>query len=102
MTRSGGVYTPKTTADYEKRVAEAWNTQQGMLSLSGDLRVVIHAYTDRGHKQDVDNIAKSILDGLQRGGAFSQGDEQVKTLCVTKHDSDELCALVTIAHYDEP
>jgi Holliday junction resolvase RusA-like endonuclease len=102
MTRTGGVYTPKTTVDFEKHVAEAWNTQVGMLSMSGDLRVVIHVYTDRAAKQDVDNLAKSVLDGLQRGGAFSVGDEQVKTLCVTKHASDgELCTMVTVAHYDD-
>jgi Holliday junction resolvase RusA-like endonuclease len=101
MTRTGGVYTPKTTVDYEKAVASAWNDQIGMISLSGPLRVVIHVYTDRAAKQDVDNLAKSILDGLQRGGAFAQGDEQVKTLCVTKYDAKtDLCAMVTVAHYD--
>jgi Holliday junction resolvase RusA-like endonuclease len=102
MTRTGGVYTPKTTVDFEKKVAEAWNTQIGMVSMTGDLRVVIHVYTDRAAKQDVDNLAKSVLDGLQRGGAFAQGDEQVKTLCVSKHDTkDNLCTMVTVAHYDD-
>jgi len=102
MTRTGGVYTPKTTVDYEKRVAEAWNTQIGMVSLEGPLRVVIHVYTDRAAKQDVDNLAKSILDGLQRGGAFASGDEQVKTLCVSKYDAKiDMCAMVTVAHYDD-
>ena len=69
MTRTGGVYTPATTVEFEKKVAAAWNTQMGMLSMVGDLRVVIHVYTDRAAKQDVDNLAKSVLDGLQRGGA---------------------------------
>ena len=102
MTRSGGVYTPKTTVDYERKVAEAWNTQVGMVSMTGDLRVIIHVYTDRAAKQDVDNLAKSVLDGLQRGGAFITGDEQVKTLCVSKHYSKtELCTMVTVAHYSD-
>ena len=97
MTRTGGVYTPKTTVDYEKDVAAAWFDAYGMLSLEGRLRVVIHAYTDRTAKQDVDNIAKSILDGLQRAGAFAQGDEQVWSLGVTKYDSKDLHARVSIS-----
>ena len=102
MTRTGGVYTPKTTVDFEKKVAAAWNDQIGMLMLDGPLRVVIHVYTDRAAKQDVDNLAKSVLDGLQRGGAFAQGDEQVRTLCVSKYDAKvNLCTMVTVAHYDD-
>ncbi len=101
MTKMGGVYTPKTTVDFEKKVAEAWNTQVGMLSMTGDLRVVIYVFTDRGAKQDVDNLAKSILDGLQRGGAFAVGDEQVRTLVITKHPSKDPCTMVTVAHYDD-
>jgi len=102
MTRTGGVYTPATTVEFEKKVAAAWNSQMGMLSMVGDLRVIIHVYTDRAAKQDVDNLAKSVLDGLQRGGAFAVGDEQVKTLVITKHDTKvDLCTMVTIAHYDD-
>lgn len=85
MTRAGGVYTPKTTVDYEKLVAAAWNDKYGMLALNGRLRVTINIYTDRHAKQDVDNLAKSILDGMQRAGAFAQGDEQVYSLGVIKH-----------------
>jgi Holliday junction resolvase RusA-like endonuclease len=84
MTKMGGVYTPKTTVDYEKQVAAAWNEKYGMLSLNGRLRVTIHVYTDRHEKQDVDNLAKSILDGMQRAGAFASGDEQVYSLGVMK------------------
>jgi Holliday junction resolvase RusA-like endonuclease len=85
MTKTGGVYTPKTTVDYEKEVASAWNQKFGMLSLNGRLRVTINVYTDRHEKQDVDNLAKSILDGMQRAGAFISGDEQVYSLGVVKH-----------------
>jgi len=102
MTKMGGVYTPKTTVDFEKQVAAAWNTQIGMISMTGELRVVIHVYTDRCAKQDVDNLAKSILDGLQRGGAFAAGDEQVRTLVISKHPAKtNLCTMVTVSHYDD-
>lgn len=102
MTKAGGVYTPATTVEFEKKVAAAWNNQVGMISMTGELRVVIHVYTDRAATQDVDNLAKSVLDGLQRGGAFAQGDEQVRTLVISKHSSKtDLCTMVTVAHYDD-
>ena len=97
MTRTGGVYTPKTTVDYEKLVATAWNDHFGMLSLDGKLRVTINVHTDRHQKQDVDNLAKSILDGLQRAGAFTEGDHQVYSLGVMKWPAkDDLVTWVSI------
>jgi crossover junction endodeoxyribonuclease RusA len=85
MMRNGGIFTPERTVNYEKKVAEAWNDKFGMLSLEGKLRVTINAYTDRHTVQDIDNIAKSVLDGMQRAGAFSKGDAQVYSLGAIKH-----------------
>jgi Holliday junction resolvase RusA-like endonuclease len=102
MTRSGGVYTPKTTVDYEKIVAGAWNDKYGMLSLDGKLRVTINIHTDRHAKQDVDNLAKSILDGMQRAGAFAHGDEQVYSLGVIKHAATtDLCVWVSVTQLQD-
>ena len=102
MTKMGGVYTPKTTVDYEKIVAAAWNDNYGMLALNGRLRVTINVHTDRHAKQDVDNLAKSILDGMQRAGAFSDGDEQVYSLGVVKHAAtDNLCVWVSVVALDD-
>jgi Holliday junction resolvase RusA-like endonuclease len=102
MTKMGGVYTPKTTVDYEKIVAAAWNDAYGMLALNGRLRVTINVHTDRHAKQDVDNLAKSILDGMQRAGAFSEGDEQVYSLGVVKHAAtDNLCVWVSVVALDD-
>jgi len=102
MTRSGGVYTPKTTVDYEKLVATAWNDTYGMLALNGKLRVTINIHTDRHAKQDVDNLAKSILDGMQRAGAFAQGDEQVYSLGAIKHPTEkDLGVWVSVMQLDD-
>jgi len=102
MTKMGGVYTPKTTVDYEKIVAAAWNDAYGMLALNGRLRVTINVHTDRHAKQDVDNLAKSILDGMQRAGAFSEGDEQVYSLGIVKHAAtDNLCVWVSVVALDD-
>ena len=97
MTRAGGVYTPKTTVDWEKIVASAWFDHYGMMALDGRLKVIINVHTDRHQKQDVDNLAKSILDGLQRAGAFAEGDQQVYILTCTKYPAtDNLVTWVTI------
>jgi Holliday junction resolvase RusA-like endonuclease len=105
MTRSGGVYTPKTTVDYEKIVATAWNDKYGMLALNGRLRVTINVHTDRHAKQDVDNLAKSILDGMQRAGAFMDGDHQVYSLGVIKHPAEKelgvWVSVVGLSDYDD-
>lgn len=102
MTRAGGVYTPKTTVDYEKLVAAAWNDKFGMLALNGRLRVTINVHTDRHAKQDVDNLAKSILDGMQRAGAFTAGDEQVYSLGVMKHAATtDLCVWVSVTQLED-
>jgi Holliday junction resolvase RusA-like endonuclease len=102
ITRSGGVYTPKTTVDYEKIVATAWNDTYGMLALNGQLRVSINIHTDRHAKQDVDNLAKSILDGMQRAGAFAHGDEQVYSLGVIKHPATtDLGVWVSVTQLDD-
>jgi len=102
MTKTGGVYTPKTTVDYEKIVAAAWNDNYGMLALNGKLRVTINVHTDRHAKQDVDNLAKSILDGMQRAGAFSDGDHQVYSLGVVKHAAEtDLCVWVSVTALED-
>jgi Holliday junction resolvase RusA-like endonuclease len=102
MTRTGGVYTPKTTVDYEKLVATAWNDKYGMLALNGRLRVTINIYTDRHAKQDVDNLAKSILDGMQRAGAFADGDHQVYSLGVVKHAATtDFAAWVSVCKFED-
>lgn len=102
MTRAGGVYTPKTTVEYEKQVAAAWNDKFGMMALNGRLRVTINVHTDRHAKQDVDNLAKSILDGMQRAGAFTTGDEQVYSLGVIKHAATtDLCVWVSVTQLED-
>lgn len=94
MTRRGRVFTPATTLEFEKKVAEAWKKSRGPI-FEGPVSVVIELSntgfmvrvntvtqersTLRG---DVDNYAKSILDGLN-GVAF-EDDKQVHVLKVSK------------------
>ena len=96
--RSNGVfrtYTPKKTKDYEKAVREAYMAAGGQKH-DGSVSVEIHVMRSLPksrpkkvssepdvYKPDVDNIAKSILDGLS-GVAFDD-DKQVTRLLVVKH-----------------
>lgn len=96
LARNGGVYTPKTTVEYEVRVSNAWFEKYGSTALEGKLVVWCFFATDRHGKQDVDNLAKSVLDGLQRAGAFAQGDEQVYKLTASKFPSDTLSTTICV------
>jgi len=82
FTRSGGVYTPKTTADWEKHVRATWVEQQGSKRLTGPISAYIYIMGDHTAKKDVDNMAKSILDGLNK--VAYDDDSQVMRLMVSK------------------
>ncbi|NLL20008.1 MAG: RusA family crossover junction endodeoxyribonuclease [Clostridia bacterium] len=74
------VYTPTATKEYEKLVG--WVAKcSGCKPIDGAVAVTLTVYT-RG-KMDVDNMAKSILDGLN--GVAYEDDDQVVELLVKKH-----------------
>lgn len=81
--RNGGVYTPKTTADYEKRIAQAWRDKYGDKMVDED-RLAIHVdvYLKKYSTTDVDNLLKIAMDGLQ-GVAF-ENDASIKVAKVVK------------------
>jgi crossover junction endodeoxyribonuclease RusA len=96
--KGGRIYTPRETADYEAHVAQAWRLADGEiipkdtavrveLYVSKDsVEVVIEPAPNRRHtaRADLDNIAKSILDGLNKV-AF-EDDRQVAELLVIRLD----------------
>lgn len=98
FSRTGGVYNPKTTNDYERLVANAWFEKYGSTAIEGNIEAQIVVATDRHQKQDVDNLAKSILDGLQKGGAFIEGDQQIYKLAISKIPAakDNCCVVVAL------
>lgn len=98
MARNGGVYTPKTTVDYEITIANAWYEKYGATELEGNLEVWCYFATDRHGKQDVDNLAKSVLDGLQRGRAFMSGDQQVYKVTASKYPGENLQTIIVVRH----
>lgn len=100
MTRNGGVYTPKRTVDFEKHIAAIWSEKHPDVAIMVPVNVTILFYDDKHEKHDVDNLAKSVLDGLQRGGAFVKGDEQVYTLTARKIITDRPRTVIRVAEYD--
>jgi crossover junction endodeoxyribonuclease RusA len=94
--RGGRVYTPKETRDYEQLVAAAWRAAGGPCLPKGTAaEVTIHVYRDRVEvsvevadglpataRADLDNLAKSVLDGLN-GVAFDD-DRQIAKLTVVR------------------
>lgn len=94
-------YTPQATLDYQKLVADSYLENYGNLKLlTGALKVEINAFfnvpksyskkkkaelygkPNTQHNGDIDNVAKSILDGLN--GVAWDDDTIVYDLHITK------------------
>ena len=78
--RTAYVYTPPATVEYEKLVG--WVAKSvGCRPVEGPVSVELDVYIRR--RMDVDNVAKSVLDGLN--GVAYEDDDQVVELLVRKH-----------------
>lgn len=85
LSRYGGVMTPKTTVQYENRIADAWREQHPDLVFDGMVEIWCYFGTKRHSVKDLDNLEKSVWDGLQKGGAFSKGDSQIYASHASKY-----------------
>lgn len=83
FTRYGGAYTPKTTVEFEKLIADAWTEQQGATMLEGDVVLFVNVSVVN-MKKDIDNLVKSIADGLTKAGAWKD-DQQITRLHAWKY-----------------
>lgn len=123
MTRSGHVYTPQKTREYEERVKNAAMSEMGRNNIlpwteKQPLKVIIECFfalpksaTKKQRidvlehrkfptiKSDIDNIAKSILDGMN--GHVYGDDSQIVDLVVTKrYDCEDAFVIVTVKEVD--
>ena len=71
--KTGRAYTPMQTRGYETEVAYSCLQWQG--TFTGPVRMSLWIYT-KG-KADIDNIEKSVLDGIQQAGVY-ENDSQVR------------------------
>ena len=110
------IYTPKTTAEYEQKVANAWKTANGdqpfegpvvvrmviglpiPKSISKKRREAMLAMKERPTKTpDVDNLAKSIMDALNH--LAYKDDSHVVSLTVKKYYMDPPKILLKVAEW---
>ena len=105
MGKGGRIYTPRTTADYEAHVmrtallcasgagigkAQPVGKADGarFAYFGGPVEVELAVFFPDRRRRDLDNAAKSVLDGLQlgrrKGTALLADDDQVVRLVVTK------------------
>jgi len=98
-TKTGIVYTPKATRDFEEHVAWMARSAKGKPFAPSDrLSVEISLHTkNRLLMGDIDNYAKSILDGLVKGGLIPD-DGQIDHLCIERRRTnfEEDCTYVSV------
>ncbi|MEI6449785.1 MAG: RusA family crossover junction endodeoxyribonuclease [Actinomycetes bacterium] len=74
--KGGRVYTPAPTRRYERMVAwAALESRPRGWALTGRFRVEVVCYFPDERRRDVDNVLKSVLDGMQ--GVLYEDDSQV-------------------------
>ena len=84
--RGGNVYTPVKTKRYEELVA--WKTKEVIKEpLAGNVALYIKVYVKGNVFPDLDNIAKSILDGMNK--VAYHDDKQVSCLVIQRIKGQE-------------
>jgi Holliday junction resolvase RusA-like endonuclease len=116
FTKTGRVYTPTETAQYESLVGLSYRNSARGYKFTSPVRVTIKAFLKPPKKSkkvvedmlngrilptkkpDVDNIAKIILDGLNK--VAWDDDTQVIEMMVTKRYSEEPLVAVIVEEID--
>lgn len=107
--RTGSVYTPKATADYEREIRKAYQEAGGGLFDGVPVAIVVDCYFApnkalskrqkaliRGkwytHKPDGDNVLKSVLDALN-GVAYKDDAYVVHTSTYKQYAHDDIARI---------
>jgi len=84
----GNMYTPRETQEYEGKVAwYALKAMRGKDKITGPVGVEIRLYFKGKRAPDIDNCAKSLLDGMLN--VVFADDRQVKELRISRHRDKE-------------
>jgi crossover junction endodeoxyribonuclease RusA len=86
LTRYGGFYTPAATVEFERLVAASWREQQGDTLIEAPVILWVNVGV-RNMKKDIDNMVKSIADGLN--GVAWVDDRQIVELHAWKYPADK-------------
>ena len=91
-TKTGRIYTPKKTADYERDISRLVGHLPALLgAISIEVEFVLKRpartpkrqlsrFIKAGSRGDLDNYIKALLDGLQRGGVIPNDSAVTKIL----------------------
>ena len=122
MTRRGRVYTPAKTVAYERTVSivaqEAKSRLGGGMLFEGPVMVTIHCrfglpkswsrkrkaeMINQPHAQlpDLDNLVKSVLDGMNHAHNIWTDDKQVAAVTAAKHWAEDSSVLVRIENIEK-
>lgn len=100
--RGGTVYMPKETVHYEQHVGAvahlaAYKHRWKRAAKGTRLIVGLVIQRGKGRRGDIDNIAKSILDGITKAGSIWHDDRDVMRLeCTIDDDSISPCVRVMV------
>ena len=83
-TKTGHVYTPKTTAEAEKRIAAAWEEADGPMFDGAVVTVYQSPHSAKTLTGDIDNYVKLTCDALN--GVAWEDDKQIVRLMAVKVD----------------
>jgi len=106
FTRSGHCYTPKKTREFEDAIAHVTKAQnRDGIVMQGPLSVSISFFLTRPKsvvrddpwkKPDLDNLAKSVIDGVTQAGTVWNDDAQICELSLRKKYSDTPLIVVDV------
>ena len=85
--RSGHVYTPRETRQWEATVGWEYKRRRGP-RFEGDVSMELEFLYPSARRVDLDNLSKAVLDGLQ-GVAF-EDDSQIVRLTLSKRVDRQL------------
>ena len=111
------VYTPSKTILFENIVAIEYRRQFTGLTLEGPVKLTVFLGYEpprslsekkrqamigklRDKKPDADNLVKSIMDGLQKGGAYKD-DGQVAVMTAWKYYAEEYTIKIVLEEMDK-
>ena len=95
--RNGNIYTPRKTKQYEQLIG--WKAKEVIKQpLNGNVSLQIRVYVKRDIFPDLDNIAKSVMDGLNNVAYID--DKQVACLVVQRLRGQEEKVEIEVDEFD--
>ena len=94
----GHAFMPKRTVDAEKEVGAAWvRASHNLWIPTGGVAVWMQFFVSDKVRRDIDNLAKTVLDGLTRyGWAWGDDSQVIDLMCDIYLDKEQPRTVVTV------